>query len=228
MARRSFGSSLRLLACAAAAALPALAQALCTSDGVPGPALLLERFISADCGDCWTERTTPQAAANALALDWVVPGTRGDDAPLAAVASDEALRRLAFLGRPVPARSSAVTALRQGRSPAPRLAQGAAFNDYVGASIALKAPGREPWRTWLLLVEKLPAGTEGSPVERNLVRNVFQPAWGQPLAHPGEPRAEMRSMQIHEGARAERLRLVAMTHDERGRLRAIAHTECRE
>ena len=224
MAGRTFDKPLRLLACAAAAALPTLAQALCTSDGVAEPTVLLERFISADCADCWAERTTPQAAANALALDWVLPGLRGDDAPLAAVASDDALQRLAFLARPVPARSSAVIALRRGRSPAPRLAHGAAFNDYVGASIELKSPGRAPWRAWLLLVEKLPAGTEGSPVERNLVRNVFQPDWNKPMARL----AEMRAMQIRQGARAERLRLVAVAHDGRGRLRAIAQTACRE
>ncbi|MGV3572166.1 MAG: hypothetical protein ACO1PB_16330 [Ramlibacter sp.] len=228
MTGRTWKTRWRALALAAAAALPALAQALCTSDDVARPAVLLERITSADCADCWVERTTPQAAANAIALDWVVPGLRGDDAPLAAVATDDALLRLAFLGQQPPARTAALTALREGRSPALRLAQGAAFNDYVGASIELKNPGREPWHTWLLLVEKLPAGTEGSPVERHLVRNVFRPDWSRPMSRRADRLAELRAMQIHEGAKPDRLRLVAVAHDAGGRLRAIAHTECRE
>ncbi|MBH1957390.1 MAG: hypothetical protein I8H70_01715 [Burkholderiales bacterium] len=32
-------------------------------------------------------------------------------------------------------------------------------------------------RPWLALVEPLPAGTEGSPVERNLVRNELSRIW---------------------------------------------------
>ena len=79
---------------------------------------------------------------------------------------------------------------------------------------------------WLLLVEQLPAGTEGSPVERNLVRNVFRPDWGKVMSRPPGRLAEDRAMQIHEGARAERLRLVAVLQDQRGRIRAISRTEC--
>jgi hypothetical protein len=33
-------------------------------------------------------------------------------------------------------------------------------------------------------------------------------------------------MQIHDGARPERLRLVALLQDGRGRIRAITQTEC--
>jgi len=36
----------------------------------------------------------------------------------------------------------------------------------------------------------------------------------------------VRAMQIHEGARPERLRLVALLQDSRGRIRAISRTEC--
>jgi hypothetical protein len=40
--------------------------------------------------------------------------------------------------------------------------------------------------------------------------------------------AETRAMQIHEGAQADRLRLVAVLQDARGRIRAINRTECPE
>ncbi|RYY91127.1 MAG: hypothetical protein EOO24_32120 [Comamonadaceae bacterium] len=200
------------------------AHALCTSDGVLQPTLLLERFINADCADCWTDAATPDAAAGALALDWVLPGARGDDAPLSAVASDDALARLAFLRQPAPQRSATFTRLRQGKAAGLRVAQGAAFNDYIGASIALKGGGRAGWSAWLLLVESLPAGTEGSPVARNLVRNVFRPDGARLAA----PLAETRSMQIHQGAQADRLRLVAVLHDGRGQLRGLARSDCRE
>jgi hypothetical protein len=109
-----------------------------------------------------------------------------------------------------------------------RLAQGEAFNDYIGTAMELKEPGRERWHPWLLLVEKLPAGLEGSPVPRNLVRNVFRPDWGRPLARAPGLVADDRAMQIHEGARTNRLRLVALLQDGHGAIRAITQTECPE
>ncbi|MDB5752875.1 MAG: hypothetical protein JWP65_3296 [Ramlibacter sp.] len=219
--------TLRRLALAAAW-LPFAAQALCTSDGATRPTAVLERFIAADCATCWAEPGTPRPAPDALALDWVLPGRKGDDAPLSAAALDEARQRMVFLRRPQPRRRDAVDSAREGPAMQLRLAQGAAFNDYLAASIALQRPGREPWHAWLLLIESVPAGTEGSPVARNLVRNVFTPdSWLRPVGRP--PRlTELRSMQIRAGAQPDRLRLVALLHDGKGRLRAISQTECRE
>lgn len=219
-------SRLPFLLAALLSFLPATGRALCTSDGAAQPGVLLERFINADCADCWRDPLTPQAATGTLAIDWVVPGRKGQDAPLSAVAAVEAVERLSTLGRAVPDGSAAVSGRREGSGLLLRLAQGAAFNDYVGASIELKAPGTTPWQAWLLLVEHLPAGTEGSPVARNLVRNVFRPDWDKPAARAPKRLAETRAMQIHDGARAERLRLVAVLQDARGRIRAISRTEC--
>jgi hypothetical protein len=213
---------------AAALLAPALAHALCTSEGVAEPPAVLERFISADCESCWRDPATPAAAAGTLAIDWIVPGRKGEDAPLAAVASSDAVERLRALGRPVPGGAAAVFRRRSGAAAPLRIALGDAFNDYVGTSIELARPGPEPWRAWLLLVESLPAGMEGSPVARNVVRNVFRPAWEDSKRRPAGPLAEARPMQIHEGARPARLRLVAVLEDARGRIRAIRRTECRE
>lgn len=212
-----------LLALAAASA-----QALCTSDKVPQPELLLERFINADCEACWRDPAAPAEAAGALALDWVLPGRQGDNAPLSAVAIDEAAERLQFLKKPVPARSSSVSTLRTGKGLPLRLALGQAFNDYVGVSMELKNPGPLRWNAWLLLVERLPAGTEGSPVQRNLVRGVFRPDWWKGAARAPRQLAEARAMYVAEGVRPERLRLVAVLQDGHGQMRAITQTECSE
>ena len=207
-------------------ALPLAANALCTSDGVRPPKALMERFINADCATCWQDPATSPVPPGTLVLDWIVPGRLGDDAPLSTVATVEALDRLAQLGRPVPTQASQASSRREPAGPALRLAQGTAFNDYVAASIELARPGRTAWTAWLLLVERLPAGTEGSLVARNLVRNVFRPDWGQVPARTPVRLAETRAMQIREGARPERLRLVAVLQDARGRIRAISQTEC--
>lgn len=219
-----------LATCLALAALPLAARALCTSEGVPQPLGVVERFINADCATCWGNPATPEAAANMLALDWVVPSSRGDDAPLAAVASADAPARLQALGRTVPAEGATVTSLRRGAPLPLRVAQGAAFNDYIGASVELGKGGRGPWSVWLLLVESLPAGTEGSPVARNLVRNTFRPGWDDAPARGKDRtrREETRSMQIHAGAQPDRLRLVALAQDAQGRMRAITQSVCTE
>jgi hypothetical protein len=202
------------------------AHALCTSDDVPQPKAVLERFVNADCADCWQDPATARPGPGTLVLDWVLPGRKGEDAPLSSVALDESLDRLYELKLPSPERIASVTSRREGGGARLRLAQGEAFNDYIGTSMALKQPGRERWRAWLLLVEKLPAGLEGSPVPRNLVRNVFRPEWGKVMSRPRDLVAEDRAMQIHEGARSDRLRLVGVLADGHGVIRAITQTEC--
>lgn len=200
----------------------AAAASACTSDNLPQPAALVERFLNADCESCWSDPKTPAAKRNEIALDWVLPGSKGDDAPLATVARRDGLARLQALGRRVPEGSDSVRTRRQGGPARLRIAQGPAMNDYIGTSIELRQAAA-PVRAWLMLVETLPAGVEGSPVERNLVRNVFQPDWDRASR---APRKEARAMQIHEGAKASRLRLVALVEDARGRLTALARTAC--
>jgi hypothetical protein len=208
----------------------AYGQSLCSSDGQPQPVALLERFISADCEACWSDPATPKAGPRELALDWVVPGPKGDDAPLSSVARRDALLRLEALGRAAPERSEVV---RHPVQPGPqklRVAHGLAVNDYIGTSISVQQPGPERWSAWLALVETVPAGVEGSPVERNLVRNTFQPPWdgAKPLSKADRRRLlESRPMQIPEGAKPSRLRVVGWLEDSRGHIRAIAQSRCR-
>jgi len=211
----------------------AQAQSFCASDGQARPVQLIERFINADCSDCWTDPATPVPGPRAVALDWVVPGSQADDAPLAAVATRDALVRLEALKKNVPAQSTTATHAVKGIQGARlRVAHGLPVSDYLGASIELKpvaAAARQPLTAWLALVETLPAGTEGSPVERNLVRNMLLRPWDgrKQLSKDEQNRLfETRSMNIAPAASPDRLRVIGWVEDEKGRVLAAAQSRC--
>jgi len=225
------------------ACLPLLAsaQATCSSDGQPRPVAVLERFISADCEACWGESNTPAPSAEsaALVLDWIVPTAAGDDAPLSAAATNDALARLQALGRSVPTRSDVHIATTE--APAPgrlRVAHGLPFNDYLGAAISLTPPrggsqrgaAEGPWTFNLLMVESIPAGAEGTAVARNVVRNLLQGTWDGRNQLSKKERSgwkEIRPMRIPEGSKPERLRMVGWVQDAQGRMVAAAQSDCR-
>ncbi|HSH88754.1 MAG TPA: hypothetical protein VK996_02155 [Ramlibacter sp.] len=215
-----------LVACAANAQLP---PSSCSSDGQPRPVALFERFINADCETCWSDPQTPKAQKGEVELDWIVPGARGEDAPLAVAASRDALSRLGALNRQRPLKSSEARAKALPGKPRLRVAQGLAMGGYMGASIELKPGTGGPWSAWLVLVETIPAGVEGTPVERNLVRNVLEMAWNEsPVLSKAEHRRflESRPISIPEGANPSRLGVVGWVEDSQGRIRAIAQSRC--
>ena len=198
------------------------AQSSCSSDRQLSPAVLVERFINADCDTCWADTSTVRTGRRELPLDWIVPGARGDDAPLAMAATRDALDRLQALGRGRPLPTDAVRGTREPGAGTLRVAHGLPFNGYIGTSIEMRAAGGGPWTAWLALVEALPAGTEGSPVERNLVRNLLQLPWP---AGAGR-HFETRPMAIPEGTHPDRLRVVGWIEDSRGAIRAISASRC--
>ena len=222
------------------------AQSYCASDGQPAPTALVERFISADCESCWA-RADAGPPAGALVIDWIVPSARGDEAPLSAAASTDAVARLRATGQTEPGDSATLlrqTPVRKADATARlRVAHGLPLNNYLGASIELKpvpkgarAPAA-PWTAWLALVETIGAGTEGTPVARHLVRNLlvqdWDPARAAPAAEPPPkgrspvPRLfESRPMGIPEGARPERLQVVGWVQDATGRVVAAAQSRC--
>ncbi len=212
----------------------ALAQSVCASDGQPQPVALVERFINADCDSCWKDPATPKAARGQIALDWVLPGGKGDDAPLSAVATRDGLGRLEALREPVPAASTAGNrAVRRAQGATLRVARGLPLSGYIGASIALKpipaAARGQQWTAWLALVETLPAGLEGLPVERNLVRNAFQTNWDGRKQLPKTEQNrffDQRSMSVVEGADPTRLRVVGWVEDARGQILSAAVSKC--
>jgi len=228
---------LRAPALAGLAALTALlasaaahAQSTCSSDGQANPRAVRERFLSAQCADCWATAGSP-VPAGTVALDWIVPSAeQGDEAQLSAAATRDSLERLPRWGLTEEAvRQSAAAALEKNHPPATRqgrlrVAQGRAVNDYIGTSVQWQSPQKQAGQSlWLLLVEALPAGTEGSPVARLLVRNSLNLELPWPASKPWR---ELRAMRIPEGANPERLLLLGWVQDARGRMLAISETVC--
>ena len=224
---------LSVLLLAAGLAQPALAQSSCASDGQQRPVALVERFINADCATCWTDPATPPAARGVVALDWVLPGGQGEDAPLSAVATRDGLKRLEALGTALPTASLTLKTPVQGRTGTLRVAHGLPVSGYIGASIAFKGAAAgsagQPWTGWLALVETLPAGTEASPVPRNLVRNLLQVQWGgrNQLSKQEQLRfVESRSMDVPAGTNTDRLKVIGWVQDASGRIVAAAQSRC--
>lgn len=242
--RRAFGLAAMSLQIACTSAW---AQASCASDGQRPPAALLERFTSADCDTCWADPATPKAKVAELALDWIVPTARGDDAPLSAAASRDALARLQASRLQAP---NASTGSWHGIAPVPtaktitlRVAHGVALGGYMGTSIELKAARgvalpHQPLTAWLLMVEEVPAGTDGTPVARNLVRNALLSSWNinsQVLNNERDRQQygpttrrlyESRPMSIPAGVNPDRLRVVGWVEDANGRVIAGAASVC--
>jgi hypothetical protein len=222
-----------LTGCALLAPL-AQAQSFCASEGQATPTALLERFMNADCEACWGQVPPDKSTPQALALDWIVPSTRGDDAPLSAAASRDALVRLDALGMRAPQSTQAIS------TPAPlrpdfslRVGHGLPVGGYLGTSIELKiSPGsRVPGdlSAWLVLIEAIPAGLEGTPVERNLVRNVLSLNWGELEQLTNKEQLsfrEMRPLSIPTGTTPERLRVVGWVQDARGQVLTAAQSVC--
>ena len=217
----------------------ALAISYCASDSQPTPVALLDRFMSADCEACWADAKTPAPKRGVLALDWVLPSAKGDEAPLSSVATRDALERLQALGASAPSTQTlsvqtAVRALPGMPQFKLRVAHGLPVNDYIGASIEAKPGtalrGRGPLTAWLALVETIPAGTEGSSVERNLVRNLLMPAWNGAVALSKEEQKrfyESRPMRVSEGSKPARLRVIGWLQDANGKVIAAAQSRCK-
>ena len=224
--------------------MPALyAQSACNSDGTAAPQALFERFISADCADCWADAQTPSPGNSAAVLDWIVPSAAGEDAALATAARRDALERLGTLKRALPQPSDVHISTRAHLLPGQfRVALGPAVNDYVSALVsyagrvpALAQREKQGLAVWLALVEQVPAGVENSAVPRNLVRGVFRTQWQQRnQLGEGErtnlPRdmqwIDRVSMQLPPGASAERLSVIAWAQAADGSTVGIAQTAC--
>lgn len=233
---------------------PATAQSSCSSDNTQAPRVILERFISANCASCWADPATPRAPARGLAVDWIVPSVKGDEAPLSVVASRDALQRLESLGQPAPVSTynhpgsvgkSTPGASTPSALPAAtlRVARGVALGGYMDTSIELNLRGKlaitqatlaYPLSAWLLLAETIPAGAEGSPVPRLLVRNALFSLWneGEKLSNAEQAASivkfrEARPMSLTEGSNPDKLRAIGWVQDARGLVIASAASVCR-
>ena len=216
-------------------AAAAQAQSSCSSDGQRPPVAVVERFTSADCESCWSDAATREVPPRTLVLDWIVPSPRGDEAPLSVAATRDANDRLAALHRTAPT-TSHTTQTPVAKRPYPmRVAHGLPFNGYIGASMELPQsevrPVPLPVTGWLVLVETIAAGTEGTPVERNLVRNSLKRTWdGRNQLSKDEQKhlLESRPMGLGATARPARLRVVGWVEDAQGRIITAAQSRCAE
>lgn len=229
--------SLLVWSCSAAALLfcnSAQSQSTCSSDNQTPPTALLERFISADCAACWRDPATLAAAQNIAVLDWVVPGKLGEEAPLSVAASQAALERLEDQKLLIPSTLASHGQQVIGWKGAQlRVVQGPPVTGYLGAIVSLKLSTEvlsdAPLQAWLVMVESLPQGQEGSPVARNLVRNVLKLPWK--LHNAPENKSpltffELRPLTIPEGALPARLRLIGWIENAQGQILSLSATHC--
>ena len=209
-----------LLGAAATAAVPAGAG--CPAADAP----LHEVFVAADRPEAWSAPPPADAARPGWRLDWITPA--GDDAALAAAALPDAAERLAR--RPPPGADAGPQSplspglRRAARAAALAVRSGPAWQGYFALELRLQRPGALPpgSRGWLALVEALPAGSEGSPQARTLVRGVAGPL---PLAGTA-PLTHLHALRWPEGARPARLQARAWVEGPDGRVLAMAGERC--
>ncbi len=185
----------------------------------PAPRAVLERVFSAACDACWREAGTA-APRGTLVLDWIAPAA--DDAPMAVAALPEALSRAA----------PRIDATTERRSVLPRrppvsvrVADGPAWNGYVGLQVTLTRTGTHlPGSVaYMALVERVPAGSEGTAIDRQLVRVLIGPLPLDELATLRTVR-HLRSVRLPEGAQPERLASIAWLESADGRMLAAAQS----
>jgi hypothetical protein len=214
---------LSLLAVAAQAAKPPVPSAACSP--IP-PRVVQEVFLSADCEHCWQTDDKAAAAPRTLRLDWIVPGRQGDEAPLAVAAVPESLQRLKLQLTP-----EGGTVQRQELPAAPSglklaVSSGLAWNGYIGLSFELER-GAKPLPAdatgWLALVERVPAGEDGTPVKRQLVRTLVGPLPLQGAAN-GRKFEHLRAVLLPANGHVERLAAAGWVQRADGRMIVAAES----
>lgn len=188
-------------------------------DAAP-PKRLVERFVPADCETCWQTASARDRSAGTMVLDWIVPA--GDAAPLAAAALRDAADRVkAAKPRETTYRPAAIG----GRAaPELRVSDGPAWNGYIAMQLTVRKRGALPKDAvgYLALVERVPAGSEGTPVERQLVRALAGPLLLQELATEAAVQ-HFAAVGVPDTERPERLASVGWIETAGGRV--IAATQ---
>jgi hypothetical protein len=196
----------------------------------PKPAFLLERFTSAECALCWTAQPPlPEKfdrGAESVAIDWIVPSPKGDDAPLSVAALSEAKDRMGRESTPLLSdqtltRTHPLThrdALRV------RVADGLPVGGYIGlsfnATFSSDRPLPQGLAGYIALVERVPAGEDGSPVERLVVRAVAGPLNMAGLSAK-QPISHNLATRVPNTKRPERLESIGWIETKKGRVLAV-------
>lgn len=188
----------------------------------------VERFISADCSACWSATPERAAAEGQWPFDWIVPSSHGEDAPLSPAAPVEARERVQrATGRALADGASEVHRSQAARAVAPRLRvqSSPAWNGYYALRLEVRGKAPRAASAWLALVEAVPAGTDGTPVARDLVRVVAGPLDLADLRRSGRASA-LHALRWPETSKAERLRARAWIEAADGTLLAVTDESC--
>lgn len=191
-------------------------------------AVVLERFISAECEDCWSDASVARPGAGQWLLDWIVPSARGDDAPLSSAAPAEArerARRALKTGVADDRISLQRSAARSEPTVQLRVTSGPAWSGYFGVQVDTSGRAVAGANVWVALVESVGAGTDGSAVPRELVRTVAGPFMPAEL-RSGKPWRALQAMRWPETAKPARLHARAWIEDAGGRIVAMAGERC--
>ncbi len=216
--------SLTLLRIARWSLAPALALATTAQAQCPAPmqTSLVERFLSADCEACWRAGIAPKDAL-ALApfvLDWIVPSPRGGDAALSPAALDEAAARAGEL--PPGGLLQRRQTLQLPRGLSISVQDGPAWSGYIAVRLRVQVEGAAlPAGVvgYLALVELVPAGNEGTPIERRLVRALAGPLL---LDNALASTDHLLALRMPPGARPDRLAAVGWIEASSGKVIALA------
>ena len=168
-------------------------------------------------------------------FDWIVPADAA--APLAAGALPESAERAE---RAAPATLAGLTAGQATeRHQAPRALpaglqlrarSGPAWQGYFGVQLSLRRPAgtRLPAGStgWLALVEQVKAGSDGTPVDRALVRSLAGPLALDALP-AGQPLTHLRALRWPASAEPTRLQARAWIEGPDGTILAVAADQCR-
>jgi hypothetical protein len=191
-------------------------------------AAVLERFISAECEACWTDASVARPGAGEWLLDWIVPSSRGDEAPLSRAAPHEAQSRAhrALNSEPAADRASVQrSAARSDTALQLRVTSGPAWSGYFGVQVDASGRTGAGTSVWIALVEAVAAGTDGSAVPRQLVRTLSGPLAPSDLRN-GKPWRHLQAMRWPETAKPARLHARAWIEDAAGRIVAMAGEPC--
>ncbi len=151
---------------------------------------------------------------------------------MSAAALPESAERAQRAGGPSPIAQQMLT-VRRPAGAAPKsvgmaLAVGPAWHGYFGVQadvLGTLPPGSS---LWLALVESIPAGSDGSPVARELVRSVAGPLTLNPSKGPnGKTKINhLRAMRWPDSAKPERLQARGWIESTDGTLLAMASPRC--
>ncbi len=210
---------------AALFALGALVNANAAPACPRAPTALIEHFIGADCERCWQTA----GATAPWRLDWILPSPSGDAAPLATAALTDGAERAARAGVVLPAADGAAersTPLPAQRQPLRlKVLSGPAWNGYLAVQYDLGRGAPAGSSVWVAIVESIPAGTEGSPDARELVRAVAGPFVAKPTAS-ADGATPMVALRTPTTPQPQRLSARAWVEAADGRLLAIASEAC--